>query len=128
MNHYGVTAQQHWARWLPSRYAKINDPDSYFSTLGQEAAHQIEDLAAELAGSDPPGEDYLTRAGRLTTARLQAEEIVLPELILLPPEPEAAEDSEPDQPAPAGRPMVIDRGHPLWEQVNAEQQALRQDS
>jgi hypothetical protein len=127
MNHYSVTAQRHWARWLPGRYAQITDPDSFFSTLGQEAAQRIEDLATELAGSDPSGEDYLTKAGRLKMARLQAEEIVLPELILLPPEPEPGEDSEPDQPVPAGRPMVIDRGHPLWEQVNAEQEALLQD-
>jgi hypothetical protein len=128
MNHYGVTAQRHWARWLPSQYAQIPDPDSFFSTLGQEAARQIEDLAAELAGDSPPGEDFLTKTGRLKMARLQAEEIVLPELILLPPEPETGEVPEPDQPIPAGRPVVIDRGHPLWEQVNAEQEALLQDS
>ena len=87
MNRYGLMAQRHWAQWLPQRYATISEPDSYFSTLGQEAAQQIEDLAAELTGSNPPGEDYLARAGRLKAARLQAEEIVLPELILLPPEP-----------------------------------------
>jgi hypothetical protein len=127
MNHYGRTAQRHWARWLPGRYARISDPDSFFSALGQEAARRIEDLAAELAGSNPAAENYLARAGRLTAARLQAEEIVLPELILLPPEPEAGEDPEPDQPAPAGRPMVIGRGHPLREQVNAEQEALLDD-
>ena len=128
MNHYGATAQRHWARWLPGRYAQITDPDSFFSTLGQEAAQRIEVLAADLAGSDQPGEGYLAKAGRLKMARLQAEEIVLPELILLPPEPDSDEDPEPDQPVPAARPLVIDRDHPLWEQVNAEQEALLQDS
>jgi hypothetical protein len=127
MNHYGMIAQRHWARWLPSRYALITDPDSFFSTLGQEAAQRIEDLATELAGSDPPGEDYLAKAGRRTMARLRAEEVVLPELILLPPEPESDEETEPDQLTPAARPLVIDRDHPLWEQVNGEQEALLQE-
>jgi hypothetical protein len=61
-------------------------------------------------------------------ARLQAEELVLPELVLLPPEPGADPDQEPDQPETrTGQdelPVVVDRSHPLWEQVNAEQEAL----
>lgn len=35
---------------------------------------------------NPPGEDYLTRVARLNALRKQAEEIVLADLILLPPE------------------------------------------
>lgn len=129
MNRYGAMAQRHWARWLPERYAAISDPDSYFSSLGEEAASRIADLAASLAGSDPPGEGYLVKVGRLNMARLQAEEAVLPELILLPPEPGAEEDpDEPVTPAgPAEIPVIIDRGHPMWEQVNAEQEELSQD-
>ena len=128
MNQYGAMAQRHWARWLPERYAAISDPDSFFSNLGQEAASRTADLTAELAGPDPAGEAYLVKVGRLNMARLQAEEVVLPELILLPPEPGADED--PDDPqAPMGQaeiPAVIDRSHPLWEQVNAEQEELAQ--
>lgn len=90
MNHYAVIARRHWQRWLPGRYAQIPDPDSFFSTLGQEAAQQIADLMMDLAGDDPPGEDYLTKAGRLTAARSQAEEIVLHDLL---PDPEDIPDS-----------------------------------
>ena len=89
MNHYGTMAQRHWARWLPQRYATIQDPDSFFSTLGEEVAQQIGDLGLDLAGDDPPGEGYLEKVGRLNMARLQAEEIVLKERILLEPEPGA---------------------------------------
>jgi hypothetical protein len=130
MNRYGVMARAHWARWLPQRYAAISDPDSFFSTLGQETEQQIDDLAAELAGDDQPGEDYLAKAGRLTAARSQAEEIILPRQILLAPEPETSKNPEEnDLPAASGeRPLVIDRSHPLWEEVNAEQQELAQDS
>jgi Icc-related predicted phosphoesterase len=77
MNHYGTTAQRHWERWLPERYATIQDPGSFFLTLGEEVARQIADLALDLVGDDPPGEDYLVKVGRLNMARLQAEEIVL---------------------------------------------------
>ena len=130
MNRYGVMARSHWARWLPQRYATISDPDSFFLTLGQETARQIDELAAELAGDDQPGEGYLEKAGRLTAARSQAEEIILPQQVLLPPESETSEDPEENDPATAGgeRPLVIDRSHPLWAEVNAEQQELAQDS
>ena len=130
MNRYGVMARSHWARWLPRRYAAISDPDSFFSTLGQETARQIDQLAAELAGGDQPGEGYLEKAGRLTAARSQAEEIILPQQILLPPESKTSEDPEENDPATASgeRPLVIDRSHPMWAEVNAEQQELAQDS
>jgi len=130
MNRYGTMARSHWARWLPHRYATINDPDSFFSTLGQDTARQIDELTAELAGDDQPGEGYLAKAGRLTAARSQAEEIILPQQVLLPPEPETSQDPEENDlpPAGTGRPTVIDRSHPLWAEVNAEQQELAQDS
>ena len=131
MNRYSVMARSHWARWLPQRYATNSDPDSFFSTLGQETARQIDQLAAELAGDDQPGEGYLEKAGRLAAARSQAEEIILPQQVLLPPESETSEDSEEENgPAAASgeRPLVIDRSHPMWAEVNAEQQELAQDS
>jgi len=130
MNRYGAMARSHWARWLPRRYATIEDPDSFFSTLGQETARQIDELTAELAGDDQPGEGYLAKAGRLTAARSQAEEIILPQQVLLPPEPGTSEDQEQNGIPSAinERPLIIDRSHPLWAEVNAEQQELAQDS
>ena len=128
MNQYGATAQRHWVRWLPERYVAIQDPDSFFSTLGEEVAQQISDLMLELAGDDPPGEDHLVKVGRLNAARNQAEEIVLRERVLLPPEPGAAEDPEELQALAeqGSRPVTVRRGDPLWEQVNAEQTELAQ--
>jgi hypothetical protein len=89
MNRYGLMAQQHWAQWLPSRYAAIADPDSFFSDLGNQVAARIDTLALQLAGDDGPGEGYLGKAGRLGQARHQAQEIVLAEMVLLEPEPVA---------------------------------------
>lgn len=103
MNRYGVMAQEHWARWLPTRYATISHPGSFFSDLGTRMEQRIDSLAAELAGDDPPGEDYLGKAGRLGEARHRAEQIVLAEEVLLEPEPGADGDqgnpgSGPDRP------------------------------
>ena len=130
MNRYGLMAQRHWAQWLPQRYATISEPDSYFSTLGQEAETQIEELTLELAGDDQPGEQYLAKAGRLTAARSRAEEIVLPERVLLAPEPETSGDPEDSSQPPASPdlPQVVDRSHPAWAQVNAEQTEREQGS
>jgi hypothetical protein len=104
----------------------------FFSTLGEEAARQIADLALELAGDDPPREDYLVKVGRLNMARLQAEEIVLREHVVLPPEPGARHDTSDQSPetpaARTGAPLIVDRSHPLWEQVNAEQEELASGS
>jgi hypothetical protein len=94
MNRYGLMARQHWARWLPGRYALIEDPDSFFLELGIRAAERIDSLALTLAGDDQPGEEYLSKAGRLGQARHQAEEIILAELILLEPEPEPSQEPE----------------------------------
>jgi len=123
-------AQRHWAQWLPQRYATISEPGSYFSTLGQEVARQIEELTLDLAGDDQPGEEYLAKAGRLTAARGRAEEIVLPERVLLAPEPETSEDLEDDsQPlASLALPQVVGPSHPAWAEVNAEQTEREQGS
>ena len=129
MNHYGATAQRHWQRWLPTRYATIQDPDSFFSTLGEEVAQRIGDLSLDLAAEDSAAEGYLERVGRLNMARLQAEEIVLKEQVLLDPEPgtdpDAADPDERNSPmSEHERPLIVNRSHPLWEQVNAEQENL----
>jgi len=93
MNRYGLMAQRHWARWLPTRYASIKDPEAFFTELGKDVSQRIDALALRLAGDDRPGEGYLGKAGRLGAARHHAEEIVLAELVMLDPEP-GADDQE----------------------------------
>ncbi len=95
MNRYGLRARNHWARWLPTRYAQIEDPDSFFASLGQEAADRIQDLMMDLAGDDPAGEGYLEKQARMTTAQMEAEGQVLREMILLEPEPGMEGDPAP---------------------------------
>ena len=123
-------ARSHWERWLPQQYTAISDPGSFFSAIGQEAARQIDELTTELAGDGQPGEDYLARAGRLAAARSQAEEIILPQRVLPTPEPGASQEPEENDPPPAStqRPLVIGPGHPMWAEINAEQEERLQGS
>jgi hypothetical protein len=116
MNRYGEMARSHWQEWLPARYAAIQEPDSFFSSIGEEAQMLIDELADQIAGPGQPGEGYLERAGRLTAARKQAEEIILPQAVL--PEPESPQES---QTPTAGRPESVSPSHPAWAEVNAEQ-------
>ncbi len=124
MNRYQVIARRHWERWLPEQYAAISDPDGFFAALGEEAARQVDDLAARLAGDGGAGEGYLERAGRLASARTQAEEIVLPQRVLPPPEVLADDEQDDEQGVRlegGTRPPAVDPGHPSWAEVDAEQ-------
>lgn len=94
MNRYAKLAKEHWARTDPARYAALEDPETFFAALGEQAESQIQELAQRLAGPDQPGEEYLQKAGRLNMARLQAEEAVLAELVWI-----AGPDEENEPPA-----------------------------
>jgi hypothetical protein len=120
MNQYGALAQRHWSRWLPRRYQEIPNPDSFFSTLGEEVATEIADLSLDLAGEDPPGEDYLAKLGRLNMARLRAEETVLQDRVLLPPESTEPEEQQTTPASSDWIPLVEDRRHPYWRQAANE--------
>lgn len=97
MNRYGQMAWQHWTTYLPNRLAQLQDPETFFADLGEQADEEIEELATSLerqhAEQDPPGDSYLTRARQLSNARMTAESTVLRQLVLLDPE---TEDSQQD--------------------------------
>lgn len=86
MNQYAIRAREHWRTHLPTRCQALNDPQTFFANLGDQAMEEIENLAEALAGEDPVGETFLAKTARLTTARADAESTVLRELILLPAE------------------------------------------
>jgi hypothetical protein len=73
VNQYGDLARQHWACQLSEVYAEIRDPGEFFTTLGELIAADID----QLAGDDPPGEEYLAKVQRLTSAQDTAQALVL---------------------------------------------------
>ena len=107
LNYHGELARRQWEGCLPEIYQQIRDPGAFFTVLGEVIAQRIDEHADHLAGDDPPGEGYLAKVARLTAARDHAQERVLSEYLLLPPD----ED----------RPAVVDRSHPSWAEVDAEQ-------
>ena len=96
MNRYGRQAMRHWQEFDPTRYSAIEDPEAFFTDLGEEVMQQIEIRARALEGTDQPGETYLEKVGRLQMARFTAESEVLRELVLIPGPDE--EDDEADEP------------------------------
>jgi hypothetical protein len=98
VNSYGARARQHWQTSLPDRYSQIPDPEMYFARVGEEIAEQVDLQARAIAGDDPADEPYLTRVGRLTEARMAAEQQVLAEM-LPDPEQQYPEPVHPEQTA-----------------------------
>ena len=107
LNYYGELARRQWEGCLPEVCQKIRDPGAFFAVLGEVIARRIDEVTDHLAGDDQHGEGYLAKVARLTAARDHAQERVLGEYLLLPPD----ED----------RPVLVDRGHPSWTEVDAEQ-------
>lgn len=92
MNKYGRQAQEAWKTASPTQYSQIQNPDEFFTKLGEQAQEQMDQLQIKIAGPDPKGEGYLEKVGRLNAARNQAEEIVRYEL-LSPPETEDEDEN-----------------------------------
>ncbi len=111
MNQYGQLAMTYWQQHKPTAFATIQDPEDFFSTLGETAAAQVDQLADHLAGPDHADEGFLGKVGRLRMAKLQAEEVVLADLVYsaLPERPAEEDDEEPN---------------PVWE---LKQQMYRQE-
>ncbi|MDN6301462.1 MAG: TnpV protein [Brachybacterium sp.] len=92
MNKYGAMLRRQWEIADPKFVQSLNDPTAHFSQLGEQVSEEILELLPSLEGTDPAEETYLEKVGRLSAAKLQAEEIVLAEY-----QP-ASDSPEPDEP------------------------------
>ncbi len=110
-----------WPWFGPPWYADIEDPDAFWAAILRQFAGRVDELTDELVGDDKPGEGYLAKAGRLTAARYQAEEIIRHEYY--PSTPENEDDGAEDGESIPGeeRPIVVGRDHPSGAEVDAEQ-------
>jgi hypothetical protein len=86
VNSYGAKALSHWRRYLPGQLAQVQDPEAFFTLLGEAAETEIDQIADALAQTTPPGEGYLEELARLETARKTAEMQVTREMLLVDPE------------------------------------------
>jgi hypothetical protein len=74
VNRYGAETLEHWRTYLPGSYSGLEDPEEFFTELGEQADAEIEDRYLEYAGPDIPGESAEDKQGRL----IQAMNRVLP--------------------------------------------------
>ncbi|GAA4102679.1 TnpV protein [Nonomuraea soli] len=134
MNRYGRMAQQRWSEHQPEELAQLANPASYFTALGEEMATQIDMMAEQMAGEDPPQESYLEKVGRLQAARMRAEELVLSEMLPTIEEPtlDSSQESsqESDQEMTASQrpwtPLVVTADHPSFPEIHENYQNLNQ--
>ena len=56
MNRSRAEALEHWRTYLPGSYSGLEDPEEFFTELGEQADAEIEDRYLEYAGPDIPGE------------------------------------------------------------------------
>lgn len=75
MNQYGRFAMEQWRTNRPDAYRQTENPESFFTWMGEEIAARIATLTPDLAGPDLPGEGYLDKAARLTNAKTRATEL-----------------------------------------------------
>lgn len=81
MNHYGKLAMRHWEQHAPSRVQAMTNSEAFSTDLGVQVETQVVELTQSLEGTPAEGESYQQAVGRLTNARMRAEEAVLAELV-----------------------------------------------
>ena len=94
MNHYGLMAKEHWYRADRARYLELEDPEEFFSDLGEQIAAQVTSICLEMERNPPTDEEYLQTVGRLNAIRRQAEEIVFNDLMYIEPHPATVDEEQ----------------------------------
>jgi hypothetical protein len=98
VNRCGEQALRHWRAYLPTSYGRLEDPEEFFTDLGEQADAEIEDRYLEYAGPDVPRESAEDKQARLTQAMNRAAEEVFAELVAPSPASQGEPDPEEDVP------------------------------
>lgn len=111
MNRYGMMARDHWRTYAPIRYAALEDPQEYFTQVGEQIAAQVEQVSSQLQANLPADLPYLEKVGQLQAIQRQAEEVALTDQVYsLEPETSQVEELEQmlaDLPNPADISQMI---------------------
>jgi hypothetical protein len=85
MNHYGQMALEHWQRHRPEELAAIEDPQRFFSELGEQVAETVRTRTDQLLASQPQASGFVARMQQEQTARMTAEDETLREMVYTEP-------------------------------------------
>lgn len=88
VNIWGVNAKKHWQAHRPQSYAALENPEEFFTTLGEQAAARYSVLRDSFLEGMSPNDGTMSWAeflDRSAQADQRAQEIVETEMIYLPP-------------------------------------------
>lgn len=116
MNKYGMMARDHWMRYAPIRYATLEDPEAYFTQLGESIAAHVQQATDQLQARLPADLPYLEKVGQLKAIQRQAEEVALTDQVYSVEVETGTLAEELEQllaqlPSPQDIPRLIDRIH-----------------
>lgn len=86
MNSYGQIALECWITVAPSHVAALENPEEFFTRLGENVLAQVSERTLVLRESAPQNEKGVAKAVRLAADWKQAEEIAVRELLRVPQE------------------------------------------
>lgn len=84
MNEYARFARNAWETLTPARFEALEDPNRFFSDLGEQAELRVDELTRQMQGPDSPQEGTFEKIGRINAAKMRAEGIVRKELLTPP--------------------------------------------
>jgi hypothetical protein len=99
VNRYGADALEYWRAYLPASYGRAENPEEFFTLLGEQADAEIEDRYLEYAGPDAAGVSAEDKQARLSQAMNRAAEEVFAELVTPSPASQGEPDPEDEVPA-----------------------------
>ncbi len=134
MNRYGEQARTWWQQLAPTDYAQMQDPEAYFTKLGEQAAAEVADLTEMILERDKVSEE--DKEKMRFAARLSAEEIVREEMLL---PPRYVWDHDPDVEEPVDEQALeeaywaeeeewlesVERDHQAWDREQKTHAELR---
>lgn len=99
MNTWGVAAKDHWRQHRPTSYSTLDNPDRFFTAMGEEAEQRYTSIRDGLLEGVNPNDGTIgwqEFQDRVAQADQTAREVVEREMIYLPPtgEDQAAADEE----------------------------------
>jgi hypothetical protein len=108
VNHYGLKAKQHLLQHFPDQYGAIEDPEAYFTEIGEEAERQVSSTYLRLSKPELGEKDL--------AARMMAEESI--QELIYPTSPEQPEEPmDPD----SAMAFSIQVQQDLWAAMDSDQ-------
>lgn len=119
------TVRRYYTEHRPLATQALGNPqetEAFFRSLGEQIEEQVQQGEDQIAGTDPAGETYLQKVGRLRMARAQATEIALADLLYSTP----PETDDEDETSTRGQELLQMSRDAAWENAALTEQLDRE--